>query len=228
MKLFNDLILAHKGKRICVMGGADSLASHMEGLQADVVISVNAHGVDIRKPDYMLAMDEHYWGTTAPLWQYLRSRSDAPIINPEEWADYRLVTWPGHPKRFVLSGMVAAWAAWAMGAKAVILAGMDGYGGAPSKLAHSSLAAEEIRCPVRVVGGGALTKFWPEYNDRERFGRYTPHSAINGLLGIDGLITIRATKPRFMCGKEREKGEVFQAMRHDAAFWIRHKLAVEL
>ena len=228
MKPFNDLILAHKGKRICVMGGAPTLADHMATVQADVVISINAHGVDICKPDYMLAMDAHYWGTETPLWKYLRSKSDAPIINPEEWADYRLGYWPAYPKRYVLSGMVGAWAAWAMGAKVVILAGMDGYGGAPSKMAHSTEPAKEIRCPVRVVGGGPLTKFWPEYNAGERFPRYKPHSTINGLLGIDGMITLQAVKARHMCGKEREKGEIFQAMRHDAALWLRHKLVIEL
>lgn len=228
MAEFNDLILAHRGKRICVMGGAPSLADHMAGLACDIVISVNAHGVSIRAPDYMLAMDMHYWGTEQPLLPYLRSKSDAPVINPEEWADYRLETWPGHPRRFVLSGMVAAWAAWAMGARVVLLAGMDGYSGAPSKLAHSTAAAELIKCPVRVVGGGPLTKFWPAYDPAERFGRYTPHPGIEGLRGVNNLVTLRATKPRTMCGADREAGEVFTAMRHDAAFWIKHRLAVEL
>lgn len=228
MTEFHDLILAHRGKRICVMGGAPSLADHMEGLSCDVVISVNAHGVDIRSPDYLLAMDMHYWGTEQPLWRYLRSRSSAPIINPEEWADYRLRDWPDYPKRYVLSGMVAAWAAWAMGAKVVILAGMDGYGGSPSKLAHSTRTATLIKCPVRVVGGGALTQFWPAYDAAERFGRYKPHPAIDGMRGVNNLVTVRALKPRHMCGADREKGEVFQAMRHDLRMWLRHRLVEEL
>ena len=228
MAEFNDLLLAHKGKRICVMGGAPSLADHMAGLACDIVISVNAHGVDVRKPDYMLAMDMHYWGSEQPLWIYLRSKSDAPIINPEEWADYQLRTWPDYPKRYVLSGMVAAWAAWAMGAKVVLLAGMDGYGGTPSKLTHSGRAAQLIKCPVRVVGGGPLTEFWPAYDPAERFGRYTPHPAIEGMKGVNNLVKLRALKARDMCGAEREKGEVFTAMRHDAQLWLRHRLVEEL
>lgn len=228
MAEFNDLILAHKGKRICVMGGAPSLADHMAGLACDIVISVNAHGVDVRAPDYMLAMDMHYWGTEEPLWRYLRSRSDAPIINPEDWADYQLRDWPGHPRRYVLSGMVAAWAAWAMGARVVLLAGMDGYGGAPSKLAHSTAAAEAIKCPVRVVGGGPLTKFWPAYDPAERFGRYTPHPAVEGLRGVDNECTIRVLKPLTLRGVERQRGEELTLMRHEVAKWIKHRMVAEL
>src|SRR5690606_19762695 len=55
---FRDLILAHKGKRICVMGGAPSLAADLETVKADIYISTNAHGVGLVEPDYLLAMDE--------------------------------------------------------------------------------------------------------------------------------------------------------------------------
>lgn len=44
MKDFRELILKHKGKKICVMGGADTLEEELKSVEADVYISTNEIG----------------------------------------------------------------------------------------------------------------------------------------------------------------------------------------
>jgi hypothetical protein len=219
---FRELILAHKGKRICVMGGGPLVVP-----QADIYISTNAHGVEVQKPDYLLAMDERNSREGVEMGAFLRARSDAPIISPHPYANYRLGRWPQHP-RFVLSGMIATWAAWAMGAKVVLLAGCDGYGGDPGYVDEARKIARDVYCPVRVVGGGPLTKVWPEYDPGERFGKYKPHSAIDGLKGLDGEIRIRALKPCSVGYTDLLKGQEFIAMRHDVARLLKHRMVEEV
>ena len=220
---FRELILAHKGKRICVMGGAPNLQIP----KADIYISTNAHGVDLQKPDYVLAMDEKHSKAGKEMGAFLRSKTDAPIISPHPYADYRLGKWPQHP-RFVLSGMIATWAAWAMGAKVVLLAGCDGYGGDPGYVDEARKIDRDLHCPVRVVGGGPLTKVWPEYDSAERFGKYKPHSAIDGLKGLDGEIRIRAIKPCSVGYTDLAKGQEFIAMRHEVARLLKHRMVEEI
>lgn len=225
---FRELLLKHAGKRICVMGGAPNLAEHLESVDADVYISTNAHGVQMRQPHYLLAMDErHSRYSGAAMGPWLRERSDAPIISPHGYADYRLGHWPQHP-RFVLSGMIATWAAWAMGAKVVILAGCDGYGGEPGYIDEARKIDRDVHCPVRVVGSGPLTKVWPSYDPAEKFGRYKPHAAIEGLRGIDGLVTVRALKPCTVGAVDVAKGGQITAMRHELHRLLRHRMVVEV
>jgi hypothetical protein len=220
---FTELALKHKGKRICVIGGAP-----IKGLpEADVYISTNAHGVQLREPDYVLAMDERHQREQCPMGPYLRARSDAPIISPHGYGDYRLSTWPQNP-RFVLSGMVAAWMAWFMGAKVVILAGMDGYGGQNGYKDEARKIDRDIHCPVRVAGGGPLTAVWPEYDPAETFGRYKASTAIDGWLGTDGLIRVRARKPCQVSGTDLGKGEELKVMRHEVARLLKHRMVEEV
>jgi hypothetical protein len=227
MRDFRELILTHKGKRICVMGGAETLADELQKVEADVFVSTNAHGVNLQKPDYLLAMDErHSRHNNCPMGPWLRERSDAPIISPHGYADIRLGHWPQHP-RFVLSGMVATWAAWAMGAKVVILAGFDAYGENPGYIEEARKIARDVHCPVRVVGG-VLSKVWGLHDPDEKFGRYKPHSAIDGLLGIDGLIRCRARKPSTVGLVTYEKGAEFTAMRHEVARLLKHRMVEEV
>lgn len=220
---FRELILKHKGKRICVIGGAPI----KELPEADVYISTNAHGVSLVAPDYLLAMDETNDREKRPMGPFLRSKADAPIISPHGYADYRLGHWPQHP-RFVLSGMVATWAAWAMGAKVVILAGCDGYGGDAGFVDEARKMARDVHCPVRVAGGGPLTAVWPEYDPGEKFGKYKPHSAIDGLRGIDGCIRVRAFKPCTVGRVELAKGQEMTAMRHEVASLLKHRMVEEI
>ena len=226
---FRDLILSHKGKRFIVMGGGPSLAADLERLGSkpgDVVISTNAHGVDLRQPDYLLAIDHTHTGAGVPMGQYLRQRSDAPIISPHGFADYRLGFWPDCP-RFVLSGLVAAWAAFAMGAKVVCLAGMDGYAD-NDYTDEARKIARDIHCPVRVQGGSFLRAVWPEWDGAERFGKYTPHSSIDGLRGIDNQIKIRARKPCQVGLINLQRGAEMTVMRHEVARLLKHRMVEEV
>lgn len=224
MGSFADLILKHRGKRIVVMGGAPSLAEEIEGLQADVWISANEHGAKLRQVDYIVAMDERHGGLRVNMREHLRQFSDAPIIGPWAFNDYTLHTWPGSPRKG-LSGMVATWAAWVMGGHPVILAGFDGYGG--SKLHETQRVAGDIKGAVRVMGG-ALAKFWPVYDPGEKFGRYKPHSAILGLQGVQGEITIRFRKPTEFRGESVTGGHEVRVMRHEAARLLRHRMVEEI
>lgn len=226
---FWGLILAHRGKKIAVMGGAPCLAEHLEmGVEADVWISANHHGILLRKADYLLCMDEvvKQHGNT-PFPDFVHAHSDAKIISPYHWADHQLVTWPQHP-RLVLSGMVATWAAFMMGAKAVYLLGMDGYGGDPGYIDEARKMARDVHCPVRVVGGGPLTKVWPEYQPDEKFGRYSPHSSINGWMGIDERVTVEAIKPCEVRGSLLEKGQRMSVMRFEVRRLLKHRMLKEV
>jgi hypothetical protein len=225
MRDFRELILAHKGKRICVMGGGPLLAEEIGKVEADVYISTNAHGVELRKPDYLLAMDELY-GKGPSMGPFMRAKSDAPIISPHSYADFRLGAWPQNP-RFVLSGMIAAWTAWVMGAKVVILAGFDAYGGDKGYVREAVKISKDIHCPVRVVDG-ALTQVWPKYEPAEKFGRYTPSTAIEGLRGVDGVIKVRVHKPCTVGWVDLERGQEVSAFRHEVARLLRHRMVEEI
>lgn len=226
MKDFRELILAHSGKRICVMGGAGSLADDLERVKADVYVSTNAHGASLQRPDYVLAMDERHSSERCEMGPFLRSRSDAPIISPHGYADIRLGHWPQHP-RFVLSGMVATWAAWAMGARVVILAGFDAYGGDAGYIDEARKIARDVRGPVRVVSG-PLQAVWPTYSAKERFGKYKPHPSIDGLRGVDGMTRVRALKPCTVGLVDLAKGQELSAMRHEVARLLKHRMVVEV
>lgn len=221
------LIMRHPGARICVMGGAPSLDEHLKQVDADVYISVNAHGSHHRH-DYIVAMDEDHGNLGVPMMGYLRGKSKAPIIGPRHWNDYVLTTWPDCPKTSILSGMVAAWVAWTMGAKVVILAGMDGYGGSASGMAHCSPIARDVKCPIRVVGGGPLTKFWPAYDANETFGDYKMHPTIETLQGIDGMTRIRALKKCSTPGLALNPGDEANVMRHQVFRLLKHRLVEEI
>lgn len=223
---FRDAILRHKGKRICVMGGAPSLADDLNCVSADVYISANERGVALREPDYMLAMDESHRRTHESMGAFLRRHSSAPIISPHSYADIRLGQWPQQP-RWVLSGMVAVWAAFVMGAKVVIVAGCDAFGGEPGYVHEARKIARDVHCPVRVVSG-PLTAVWPHYDPAEKFGRYTPHTAISGWLGQDGQIEVRVRKPCTLAGIDRLPGETLTAWRHDARRLLKHRMIEEI
>lgn len=222
---FRELMLKHKGKRFAIMGGGPSLAADMERIDADVVISTNGHGIDIRKPDYLFAIDHTHTASNVPMGKHLRARSDAPIISPHGFADYRMGFWPQSP-RFILSGLVATWAAFAMGAKVVYLAGMDGY---PDRdyTDEAHKIARDIHCPVRVMPSSPLAAVWPVFDADEKFGRYKAHSSIDGLRGVDNSIRIRAVKPCTVGHVDLEKGAEMTVMRHEVARLLKHRMVVE-
>lgn len=224
---FRELLLKHKGKHFVVMGGGSSLATDMERIErADVVISTNGHGCDLRRPDYLLAIDHTHTTRQVPMGKHLRELSDAPIIAPHGFADYRMGHWPQAP-RFILSGLVATWAAFAMGAKSVTLAGMTGYADNDYRDEARKLA-RDIHCPVRVMAESPLADVWQVYDPAEKFGRYTPHSSIDGLRGIDGQIRVRARKPCSVGMVELAKGQELAVMRHEVARLLKHRMVEEV
>lgn len=224
---FRDLVLAHKGKTICVMGGADCLADDLKAVKADVFISCNGHGVDLVAPDYLLAMDEINRSKNKPMGEFLRGLGEVPIISPHDYADYRLGVWPQHP-RFVLTGMIGAWVAMMLGAKAVVLAGMDAYGGQDSGyMDEAKKIARDVHIPVRVASG-PLSAVWPEYDPKEKFGRYSAPSQIDGWLGNDGEIEVEVIKPTSLPGRDLMPGERLRVMRHEVAKLIRHRMLKEV
>lgn len=225
MNTFNDLILKHKGKVICVMGGAESLKDDLKEIKADLYISTNGHGCEFVKPDYLMAMDETNTRNHKPMIDTLKACSDAPIISPRPYADYQLMKWPQAP-RDVLSGMIAAWCAYMMGAKCVVLAGMNGYQ-ERNYIFESKKIARDINCPVRVMSE-ELSDIWPAYDKSEKFGRYKPHSDINSWIGVDENITIEIIKPTTVRGAIRSKGETLTVMRHEVARLLKHKMVKEV
>ena len=225
MSEFKELILKHKGKRICVMGGSDSLADDLDKIEADIYISTNGHGCEYIAADYVLAMDENNTRLNVPMDKHIRGITDAQIISPRHFADYQLMSWPQAP-RDVLSGMIAAWVSFVMGAKVVILAGMDGY--KQSGYIHEAAKiARDINCPVRVMSA-ELAKTWPMYDAKEKFGRYSPHSSINAWLDVDESVTVEVVKPTTVRGALRQKGFQMNVMRHEVASLLKHKMLREV
>ena len=222
MRLFQDLILAHEGKRICVMGGAPSLSEDLEAINADLYISANEHGAKLRSVDYIVAMDEQH-GSGKPMEKVLREVCDAPIISPCHYRDIYLNSWPRAPRR-IYSGLTAAWVAYAMGAKVVFLAGFDGYGQVGA-LRKARIFEIEIRCPVREIGG--QMGIWPAYRKGERF-RYTRHASLDTLKGTDGLTTVRVIKSCTINRIDVLPGDEITAFRHEIKSELKHRMVREL
>lgn len=152
MTPFVDLVGLHTGARICVMGGGPSLLADLDGVEADVWISVNGHGSNLRRTDYALAMDAVHTGTQECMHAHVRGLTPAPIISPHPWADILLTAYPLEPRR-MLSGVVAMWAASVMGGRPVILAGFDCYGGLGQVMKQHREYADLIPGPVVAVSG---------------------------------------------------------------------------
>jgi hypothetical protein len=227
---FASIIGSHPGKKFVVMGGAPTLEKNLQGLKADHWISANEHGAKLRPVDYIVAMDEEHGNLRTDMRKHLRTFSDAPIVGPWSHNDVQIHSWPGEPRK-TLSGMVAAWVAWTMGAHVVLLAGMDGYQGQTGQTAamrDAGIVAEAIKCHVRVIGGGPLTKFWPAYDPNEKFGKYKEHSAVSALLGVDKMIEVEVRKATHFRDRPIKPGERFRAMRHELAILLRHRMVLEV
>jgi hypothetical protein len=222
---FRELILKHKGKRFCVMGSGPSLEDDLKLITADIYISANGRGSEFKTPDYVLAMDEVHKTSRICMGEHIRTLCSAPIISPHGYADIRLGDWPQNP-RWVLSGMVAVWAAFVMGAKVVHLAGLDAYGGDPGFMDEAMKIARDVKCPVRVVDG-PLLKVWEKLDPSEKFPKYEPHEAINRWLQKDGCIKVKVLKSCPVNGVQAKPGEILQAWRHDVWRLIKHRMVEE-
>ena len=221
---FRTQIKKHQGKRICVMGGAGSLADDLKTIKADLYISTNGHGCSIVKPAYVLAMDEKHSAKAEPMATALKRMTDAPIISPHSYADYQLHKWPQSP-RFVLSGMIGAWVSYLMGAKVVILAGMDGYKD-PGYIQEAIKIARDISCPVRVCSK-ELSQVWELYNPKERF-KDQEYPGINAWLDVDESIEIMVNYATTIQNVIRPAGWRGRVMRHEVHRLLKHKMVREI
>lgn len=205
---FRDLILAHEGKRIAILGGGKPLESEL--VPADLYISANEHGIKVRECDYIVAMDTKH-GSGRPMEKVLRQYSDAPIISPNDYGDYKPFAWPHAPRR-MYSGLVAAWIAYAMGAKVVHLCWFDAYKQSPGALRKAGMFVDGIKCEVREVGG--RMGIWPSYRSGERF-RYTRQPELETLKGETGLTWVVAKRRTILPNGAIEAGERQQVWRDD-------------
>lgn len=154
----------HKGARIVIMGGSDSLDDDMDGLQYDVLISTNGHGF-MWNPDYFLAMDDKNSVNGMMFPEYLAMLSpDTPLIGPQRKAHKRLSNWPRYPRR-LYSGNMAVWVAAKMGASVIILAGVDGYGASPNYMRQVQHIMPDVNCPIYAVSGNVFPMYVPEVDE---------------------------------------------------------------
>lgn len=226
MSHFADLLLKHKGQRICVMGGGPNLVSDMEQVKADVVISVNGHGAGIRKPDYVVAMDNQHTAKGVDMRKYIRMFTDAPIIGPWGTCEYQVMSWPLQPK-FMLSGVVASWVASMMGAHPVILAGFDCYGGDAKTIEQHRLYLPHVLGEVRVCSG-PLLDLYPAYKPGERRKPYQVPEALDVEKLREGEVAVKVVKPFHFQGRDWPIGSVLRVSRYEVRRQIKHKSLVEM
>lgn len=225
-KTLGDLVLKHKGQRICIMGGGPSLASDLEQVKADVWISVNEHGARVRPADYVVAMDTTHTALKVDMRQHIRAVTDAPIIGPWGTCEYQILKWPLQPK-FMLSGVVATWVASMMGAHPIILAGFDCYGGDAKTLDQHRLYMPHVRSDVRVCSGPLLAMY-PAYRANERRKAYVAPEGLDIDTLRDGELAVRVEKPFTFRGQEWPRGTVLKVARHEVRLQLKHKTLTEV
>lgn len=226
LRSFGDLVMAHKGQRICVMAGGPNLAADIERVDADVWISVNEHGAKLREVDYVVAMDNTHTKLHVPMNKHLRKFTKAPIIGPWHWNDYQLMRWPLQP-RFMISGVVASWVASMMGAHPVILAGFDCYNGdAPTVRQHENYR-EHLIGQVRVCSG-PLLKFHQVHSQAEVLEAYVPPKALDLDALTEGEIVVEVMKPFEFRGREWPIGTRLRVSRFEVRLQLKHKSLKEV
>jgi len=221
-----ELILKHKGQRICVMGGGPSLADDIATVKADVWISVNAHGAKLRPVDYVVAMDTIHTKDGGDMRRHIRPHTDAPIIGPWGTCEYQILKWPLQPK-FCLSGVVATWVASMMGAHPVILAGFDCHGGDAKTIAQHKAMAEHVKAEVRVCYG-PLTSIYPQYRANERRKAYQTPEGMDVEKLREGEIVVKVRAPFEYRGQQWPIGAMLRVARHEVRLQIKHKSLMEV
>lgn len=221
IRSFGELVMRHKGARICVMGGGPTLADDLEKVKADIWISSNEHGAKLRKADYVVAMDDVHTKLKVHMSKHIRAVTDAPIIGPWHWCDYQLTKWPREPK-FLLSGVVASWVASVMGAHPVILAGFDCYGGHGATVGQHRSYVEHVCGEVRVVSG-PLLEFYPEYRASEKRKPYVVPAILETSRLTENEILVRVVKPIEVRGRQWPVGTTLRVSRYEVRMQIKHK-----
>jgi hypothetical protein len=226
-----DLVMRHRGKRICIMGGGPNLASDLARVDAEVFISINAHGVRLQPPDYLLAMDAVHGGTKEEMGKYLRARDKtAPILGPWHWCDFQLTHWPLAP-RFLLSGVVATWVAYLMGAHPVVLAGFDCYAKADGTGDGNTMSQHRdylpfVKAQVRVASG-PLIGMYPAFDPAELMPVYQPNDVLREEK-LHDEVRVRVAHLVEIRGHEWPVGTLLTMPRHEVRRQIKHKSLVEV
>ena len=224
MRSFGELVMRHRGQRICVMGGGPTLATDLESVEADVWISVNEHGAKLRPVDYVVAMDNLHTKINVQMKDHIRPHTDAPIIGPWHWNDWQLTRWPGMPA-MPLSGVVATWLAYLLGGHPVIMAGFDCYGG--RKVGQHKEMAPHVRAEVRVVSG-PLVGLYKQYDPLETFPPFEAPDVMKLIPELDGEIKVRVRKAVSVRGHEWPVGSELVIPRHEVHLQLKHKSLVEI
>jgi hypothetical protein len=224
MRSFGELAMRHRGARICVMGGGPKLAPDIEKVTADVWISTNEHGAKLRPVDYVVAMDNLHTKLQVSMKKHIRPHTDAPILGPWHWNDWQITRWPGLPN-MPLSGVIATWVAYILGAHPVILAGFDCYGG--RKVGQHREMAPNIAAEVRVVSG-PLIGLYRQYDPAEEFAPYVAPDVMKLMPELDGEIKVRVRKPIEIRGYEWPVGSELVIPRYEVKHQLKHKSLVEI
>ena len=223
LRSFGELVMRHRGARICVMGGGPSLAADVAKVAADVWISTNDHGAKLRPVDYVVAMDNLHTVERVQMGPRIRKVTDAPIIGPWQWSDYGLTNYPLAPT-LVFSGVIAQWIAAMMGGHPVIMAGFDCTGNARKAIAQHTAYKPHVRCESRVVSG-PLIGLWPAYDPAEVLGPYVPPEVF---VESEHGIYVRVVKPVELRGQTYPIGTVLNVPRAEVHRQIKHRSLVEV
>lgn len=221
---FGELVMKHKGARICVMGGGPNLADDIARVEADVWISANQHGAALRPVDYVVAMDNLHTVHKTMMRDIIREHTDAPIIGPWHWCDYGVTNYPLAP-RLMFTGIVAHWIARLLGAHPVILAGYDCYGGKHRTFGHHKEYMPFMSCAVRVVSG-PLLDIWPAYDPRETFPPYVMPEGLD--IEREHGVTVKVIKPVEVRGVEYPVGTILRAPKAEIWRQIKHRSLAEV
>lgn len=243
-ELFKKLVGAHIGATFIIMGGGTTLAADLATLDKKlvknaIVISTNAHGAEIRKPDYVLAMDEVMSnGKGGQMVPFVREKTDAPIIGPFPVFDYVLEQWPDAPRAHY-TGLVAMYVAFLMGAGNIILVGMDAYydedqgvSMRPEMVGVAERILTDVFVPVRLVtenNANALLDVIAPYTKGEEFAPVEEmHPALEDYLGIERELEVVCVKLTFLHKKEMKPGARRFVMTNDpeVARLMKHKMIV--
>jgi hypothetical protein len=216
-----DLVMKHKGQRICVMGGGPSLEADLQNVKADIWISVNEHGAKVRPVDYVVAMDTTHTSLHKDMKGHIRQFTHAPIIGPWSSCEYQVLKWPLAPK-FMLSGVVATWVASMMGAHPVILAGFDCYGGDEKTIRQHQQYKEHVTADVRVCSG-PLVGMYEQYRPTERRKAYKSPEGMDIEKLRDGEIVVKVIKPFEFRGKTWHPGSLLRVAEYEVRMQLKHK-----
>ena len=219
-----DLIMRHKGKRICVMGGGPTLDADIANVKADVWISVNDHGARRREVDYVVCMDNIHTKNQQEMRKFLRKYSDAPIISPWHWGQFQMLRWPDYPCLFN-SDIIASWIASIMGGHPIIMAGFDCYGGRGRQLEMHRQYVKHIKGYVRVCSG-ILLEYYQQYDPKERLGKYEPPDVFKE--ATEGFIKVRVDHPFHYRGYQWPPGTVLTVGEYEVRRQLKHKSIVRV